>query len=103
MAIPEQISDREKRKFRESSVIPEHTVVAVTVEDDLTSSIIDSILSASDRVDLYTWQDSGTIAERVTQIVTTAPSVTALTLTTTFTYNTAGAWYVIASKSRVLA
>ncbi len=49
--------------------------------------IVQEMLNAPDLNATYTWLDFGTRNERVSTIVYTAPSVTAQTLTKTFTYS----------------
>jgi hypothetical protein len=103
MALDPNINTREAQKFRDAGA--GLTRVAVSIEEDLVSSgsIIAQMLTAEDRQDTFTWLDAGTIGERVSTIVTISPSVTSQTLTTTFTYTAAGPWYVVATKTRVLA
>lgn len=101
MALDPNINTLEKAKFRELG--GSEVAVAVVVEGGASDSVIALMLSAEDRQDVYSWADAGTVSERVTTIVTTAPSVTSQVLTTTFTYTAAGPWYVVASKNRALA
>lgn len=97
MALPDSISSREFKKFKDVGGIP---AVRVSVVEGGggggggTSTNYQLMLAASDHVKAFTWADFGTTKERVTLITHTAPvSVPGITIYQTFAYTLSSGKY----------
>ena len=101
MTLSTDVRDNEAKKFRDTSNGP---AVAVVIEDGsiASESKINQILSADDRVRVYSFLDFGTRNERISTIVYSAPSVGTESVTITFNYVLDGNRYRLINDTRTL-
>lgn len=88
MALPASNLDREHRKFVESPTRPDNSAVEVVIGGGSVTTIDvikNQILDAIDRTDTFNYTDVGT-KKRLDSIEYNSPSISALTLSQTFTW-----------------